>query len=361
VINFRYHVVSIVAVFMALAIGIVLGATELQGTTIYELNKTSKSLSDELNAEHTQNGLLQQQVTADQGFAQDSEARLLNGLLTGQRVVIVAAPDAPGAVLNGVTAAVRQAGASVTGQVNLLPKLLDASQSNQTYLSALVQQLVQAGGSVANGSPLQQAAQLLGSAILTKSGPGDSSSGGTSSGGSTGGSSTTVLSSYSTAGLLSVSGALSTSQATAPATLAIVVIPSTTPAGGDNDPANQGLITLAQEFDTAGLGTVMAGSVSGSVNGSAINALRASSASAQISTVDDADTLEGQIVTVEALAQALNGHKGSSWGEDAGAAAAGPDPAPTPTASTPSSTTQTTGTKTHTDGHTSDPKPKGRA
>ncbi|MGH3159565.1 MAG: copper transporter, partial [Streptosporangiaceae bacterium] len=181
-INFRYHVVSIVAVFLALAIGLVLGATELQGASINVLTRTSNSLSSDLNAAHAQNALLQQQLTADQGFAQDGEARLLDGLLTGQRVVVVAAPGAPGAVVNGVTTAVRQAGASVTGQVNLAPKLLDASQSNQTFMSALVQQLVQPGGSVPNGTPLQQAAKLLGSAILTKSDP-SGSSGDTSSGG----------------------------------------------------------------------------------------------------------------------------------------------------------------------------------
>ena len=33
-IDFRYHLVSIVAVFLALAIGIVLGSTELQGGTL---------------------------------------------------------------------------------------------------------------------------------------------------------------------------------------------------------------------------------------------------------------------------------------------------------------------------------------
>ena len=33
-IDFRYHLVSIVAVFLALAIGIVLGSTELEGPTL---------------------------------------------------------------------------------------------------------------------------------------------------------------------------------------------------------------------------------------------------------------------------------------------------------------------------------------
>ena len=40
-IDFRYHLVSIVAVFLALAIGIVLGSTELQGHTLDALRATS--------------------------------------------------------------------------------------------------------------------------------------------------------------------------------------------------------------------------------------------------------------------------------------------------------------------------------
>ena len=40
-IDFRYHLVSIVAVFLALAIGIVLGSTELQGPADNFLNRTT--------------------------------------------------------------------------------------------------------------------------------------------------------------------------------------------------------------------------------------------------------------------------------------------------------------------------------
>jgi hypothetical protein len=365
VINFRYHVVSIVAVFLALAIGLVLGATELQGATLDALSKASSSLSSQLNASRAQNQTLQQQLNADGSFAQDSETRLLAGLLTGQRVVVVTAPGAPGSVINGITAAVQQAGASVTGQVNLQTKLLDASQTNQTFLSALVQGLVSPGSTAPNGSPLEQAAELLGGAILTKDDPsgsagsGGSSSGSTDSGGAgdSGASLQAVLSSYAQGGLLSVSGPLSSSQTAEPATLAVIVIPASPPSGGDNDPANQGLITLAQGLDTKGLGTVMVGAVSGSVSGSAIDALRSSGASSQISTVDDADTLIGQIVTVQALQEAMAGHKAGSYGVDTGSNTAGPDPAPTPIVSTPSTTVKTTGSKDTSHG-ASDPATK---
>jgi Copper transport outer membrane protein, MctB len=339
VINFRYHVVSIVAVFLALAVGIILGATELRGTALDALNRTSTDLANELNAAHAQNRLLQQEVTGDQEFGQADMARLLGGLLDNQRVVLVAAPAAPGAVINGLTAALRQAGATVTGQVNLQPKLLDDSESNQQFLSTLVQTLASSNSVTSNGTPLQQAAQLLGGAILTRNAPSSNSSGGDS-----GESATTrqdVLSSYGQAGLLSVSGPLSVAgQAAAPATLAIVVTPAAAPAGGNADPANQGLVTLAQELNTAGLGTVMAGSIGGSVSGSAVDALRSSSAGSLISSVDDADTVIGQIVAVQALAQELAGHKPGSYGDGPGSSGAGPSPAPTPS---PTSSTQVTG------------------
>ena len=97
-------------------------------------------------------------------------------------------------------------------------------------------------------------------------------------------------------------------------TLAVVVTPSAPPPGGVSDPANQGLITLAEQLNTAGLGTVAAGSASASGPGSAIDALRVSAAAGQISTVDNADTVIGQIVTVQALAKALAGGKASSYG-----------------------------------------------
>lgn len=341
-INFRYHVVSIVAVFLALAIGIVLGATELQGATIDALRASSKNLHSDLAASQSQNHALQQQVSADQSFAQANEGRLLSGLLTNQRVVVVAAPNAPAAVVNGVTSAAQKAGATVTGQVTLQPKLLDASENNLQFLSALVQQVVSPGGTAPNGTPLQQAAHLLGSAILTKSDPSGSSSGGSSSGSAS--TRQNVLAYYARAGLLSVSGPLSGNQPSA-ATLAIVVTPATPPPGGDSASANQGLITLAEQLNTAALGTVMAGSVAGSVAGSAINALRTSSAASQISSVDDADTVSGQIVTVQTLALAMTGHKANSYGEGPAANAAGPSPAPTPASSTPTTTAGSKPTK----------------
>ena len=50
-IDFRYHLVSIVAVFLALAIGIVLGSTELQGPVFNVLDRTTSQLHNQLTTE----------------------------------------------------------------------------------------------------------------------------------------------------------------------------------------------------------------------------------------------------------------------------------------------------------------------
>jgi Copper transport outer membrane protein, MctB len=317
VINFRYHVVSIVAVFLALAIGIVLGSTELRGTAFNALTRTSNTLNNELNAKKAQVSALNQLVNADEAFAQAAEPQLLHGLLAGQRVVLVSAPGAPGPVVSGLTSALRLAGATVTGQVSLQPKLLDASQSNQNFLAQLAVQLSPAGAQPASGTGLQQAAKLLGSAILTKSSAAGSATNTTPTSGQA------VLASYAQAGLIN-------GQPSVPATLAVVITPGSPPAGGGSDPANQGLITLALQLNSAGLGTVMAGSAAGSVAGSAIDALRAGNAGSQISSVDNADTTTGQVVAVWALQLALTGHKAGSYGVDPGNSGAVPSAAPVP-------------------------------
>ncbi|HEY3734705.1 MAG TPA: copper transporter [Streptosporangiaceae bacterium] len=334
-IDFRYHIVSIVAVFLALAVGIVLGSTELQGATYSILNHTSKVVKNEYDAAQAKNALLNQQVNGDEAFAKAAEARLLDGLLDGQRVVLVTAPGAPGQVTNGVAAALQQAGAAVTGQISLQPQLFDPSENTQQELSSLVATLATPGAGT-SGTALQQASQLLGSAILSKTSPADTSGGRQPSDGEA------VLSSYAQAGLLSISG-----HPENPATLTVVITPASPPSNGSSGPANQGLITLAQGLDTAGLGTVVAGSTSGSVSGSAITALRSSSASEQISTVDDADTLIGQIVTVQALAQELTSHKTGAYGTGPGNTAAAPSPAPTPSPTGTPTNQVTTSTQVH--------------
>ncbi len=335
-IDFRYHLVSIVAVFLALAVGIVLGSTELRGAALSALDRTSNALSQKLNAANNENSALQQEVSGDQAFAQAAEPVLLSHLLEGKRAVVLTAPGAPSAVVNGITTALGDAGATVSGQVALSAKFADTGASNLSLLDQLTQRVAPSGLTLANGTPQQQAAQVLASALMSS---GSSSSGGSSgSGGSTAGSQAaqTILSSYSAGQFITVSG-----QPAQGATLAVIVTAATAPSGGTSDPANQAIVSLAQEFGSSSQATVVAGPSAGSGQGSAISAVRSSGAANNASTVDNADEVSGQIVVVQALAQQLNGHKPGSYGTQSDATSAGPSPAPTPSGS-PSTGTKTT-------------------
>jgi hypothetical protein len=335
-IDFRYHLVSIVAVFLALAIGIVLGSTELQGHTLDVLQSTSNSLRSQLNAASAERDGYQAQAGAAEQFLQTAEPTLLHDRLAGQRMVLITEPGAASGVISGVRQAAATAGAAVTGQVALQPKFNDISGATQSSLGTINGSIASSDGITltpgadARTASQQQAAQLIATAILGKSDNSNKGSGGNS--GLSPASAQRLLSAYVQMGYLSVSGTPA-----ARATLAVIVVPATPPSGGQNDPLNQVLLAAAQEFASASAATVVAGSTAGSAQqGSSISVLRSSSDSALMSTVDNADTTLGQISAIEALAAQLAGGKPNSYGIS-GASAVSPDPLPSPmsTASAP--------------------------
>jgi Copper transport outer membrane protein, MctB len=318
VIDFRYHLVSIVAVFLALAVGVVLGSAALNGPVVAGLRKSVSTLRHEEDNLGSQNRAQRDQIKSDQLWAQAAGPVLLNHLLTSERVVIVTAPGAPGAVTTGITQTLAQAGAKITGQVNLEPPFFDTAASTRNTLSLLTQRLTPGGMSLRGGTVQAQAAQLIASAILTQDEVGQPLAGSQDATGAS------ILSGFDTGGFLSVSA-----PSMVRATLAVVIIPASPPATNDSNPASQALVTLSKELDIAGLATVVAGSMSGSGPGSAIQVIRSASPGT-LSTVDNADTASGQIVVAQALYEVLARAKPGSYGTGPGATAVGPTPMPTP-------------------------------
>ena len=341
-IDFRYHLVSIVAVFLALAIGIVLGSTELQGNTIDVLRTSSNQLKNELDVSNAERDANVQQVKNDQAFFTAAEPRLLANELPGDRIVIVTEPGASSVVISGVKQAAGLAGATVTGEVAIQPTFNDLSGTTQSSLAALNNDSLSSSNATSLATPAneqtvnqQQAAQLIGSAILATTTAGETA-------GISAAAATTLLAAYAQAGYITFTPAV-----TDRATLAVIVTPQTAPADGQNDPANQVLLAVAQEFAGESAATVVAGSAAGSSPaGSAISVLRASSVASLVSSVDNADSTMGQVSTIWALAQQLRGEKPNSYGIS-GASAVSPLPLPVPSATpTPTITPTPHPTKT---------------
>jgi hypothetical protein len=334
VIDFRYHLVSIIAVFLALAVGLVVGATALAPATA-ALFRTAEHELSKANANLAKgNRDLLNQVSADQAFAQADEPRLLPGLMTGEKVVLVAAPGADGPVISGVTKALQQAGATVTGQVNVTSTFLQTDGHDEAQLTQLAQSLAAtAGVKLPAQSSSQVAGQLAASKVLAAS---LLTAGGTDLPPAA---STDILKAFSQSGYVTLGSA--TSPVSAPATLAVLVAPG----GAAPQTGGQVLVALAAALESAGSGTVMVGGSesvgSNSVIGAEINA-------GQVSTVDNGDTETGQIMTVQALKLLLEGKSPGHYGIGPGAA---PSPVPTPSPTSSVTPTATPNVSTRAGGH----------
>ncbi|MBO0775253.1 MAG: copper transporter [Actinobacteria bacterium] len=322
-IDFRYHLVSLVSVFLALAIGLVLGATALKPLVVSGLQATANRERVQIDQLITTGKLTQQQLAREESFARSAEPQVLAHLLAGQRVVMVTAAGAPGSATSGITTALTEAGATVSGQVQLQSRFFDTTPATRQALSQLAQQLAPPTMNLPSGSAVLQASRVLASALVTRDGPGQPAPGVPDAAGGK------ILSGLAHSGFLTVGKGTPA----APATLAVVVLPASPPGTSDANPVSEGLVTLAQQLNLAGQGTVVAGTVAGSGPGSAIDVMRAGGRSGHLSSVDNADMVIGQIAAAQALYELLHGVYGS-YGVGSGASGPGPSPLPTPSAST---------------------------
>jgi hypothetical protein len=341
-IDFRYHLVSIVAVFLALAIGMVVGAQAIRPAVTDALNKTAMAEKKAIKSLYAHNQQLKNEIVADESFAQAAEPSLLRGLLTGERVVLVLAPDADGGTVDGVTKAIQQTGASIAGQVILTTQFFDTTAANEEALTNTAKQLQPTGiglsHSIANPqiAGQQAAAQVIAAAIVDKDGLVPTL---------TQNQSQHILAGFHSAGFLQVSGPNGASALTGQATMAVVIIPGTVPSVATRGPVNLALVSLTQDLQEASKGALLAGPLLGSGPHSAIEAVTSGSAGVALTTVDNAETVVGQIIVAQALRELLSPHASPTfYGVRTGTV---PSPAPSPVASpSPSSTPSVSKKKT---------------
>jgi hypothetical protein len=131
VINFRYHLVSLTAVFLALTIGLILGTAALNGPAMEALEATSQSLRDSNNAMRDEIAALEEELKDDQSFASEIAPSYLDGRLTGQNILVVAMPGAESDVVDDVEEMLGYAGATSAGRVSLLDDFLDPANNDE--------------------------------------------------------------------------------------------------------------------------------------------------------------------------------------------------------------------------------------
>jgi hypothetical protein len=121
-INFRYHIVSLVAVFLALGLGILMGSTVIDQGLVRQLQKQTKSLGGNLDTVRDENGNLRSQLALWESFGQDSLAPFTSGRLRGRHVLLVGQDGADPHVFDQIADALRDAGATTSGRMTFSPK-----------------------------------------------------------------------------------------------------------------------------------------------------------------------------------------------------------------------------------------------
>lgn len=301
-IDFRYHLVSIIAVFLALAIGIVLGTTTLREPVIQHVDNVAQQLRDHNRDLRAEVSTLRQQVDADQQLVTQVAPGAVQDMLEGERVVMVQAPGASEATRKETARMLKRAGATMTGRVSVRPKYLEDGEAG--VVGKLASRL---GSPVAQSddAPYEQAAAVLARALMAESGDaGNDNDNSDTASDETG--STTILSGFETGGYVRPRGSPGGG-----ATLAVVVAPEAT-FDGEGAPAdNRALAALARALDQRGGGAVVAGSTESTRDGGLIRFLRDESAEGDVtSTVDFADTATGRVVTVFTLVNEEEGESG---------------------------------------------------
>lgn len=124
-ISLRQHLFSLIAVFVALAIGIAAGSTVVRGPLLDSTRARLESAEEVIAAERAENELLAAEVAQLDGWAVDGPEQLLEDALVDRAVLLVVAGDVDGDVVAGMIRSVRSAGGTLLGEVRIDPAVFD--------------------------------------------------------------------------------------------------------------------------------------------------------------------------------------------------------------------------------------------
>lgn len=294
-INFRYHVVSLTAVFLALAIGLVVGTAALNGPAADALGEQVDALRKANTQLREQVGGLTDQANREEQFVTEAAPIMLGGKLANRKVLLVSLPSGREQV-DGIAAKLTIAGASVAGTVSLQDKFFNPDESVALLgLASRAQPASVPNSSLPfNSDGVETSSALLATVLLGRSlpiAPTDV---------------TEVLSAYSKAGYLTTDGNVTGGAE------AVVFVSGLPPVDRQAGGKNAALVTTLVQFDKVAT-SVVAGVVGGS--GNLVAEVRDDAALAKgISTVDNANTAQGQVATALAVVEELVNSKVGHYG-----------------------------------------------
>lgn len=114
-INFRFHIVSLIAVFLAMGLGILVGSTVVDQVVVDRLDREIRDVSHESNQVKSENNRLGDQVSKLNDFVHKSSAYAAEDRLVGVPVAIIAEKGVDGSTVSSLVSTVKASGATVPG------------------------------------------------------------------------------------------------------------------------------------------------------------------------------------------------------------------------------------------------------
>jgi hypothetical protein len=295
-------VVSLTAVFLALAIGLVVGTAALNGPVADQLNNQVNALTKKNQTYRDQVTQLQTEAGKQEEFANEAAPGMLQDKLLGRRVLVVSM-QSTSTYVDDVVKMLALAGAKVTGRIEVEDKFTDPA-NNETLLDLCNTTSLPVGltNLPANSNGVETASFLLASVLLDHNPVITSDV------------QKTVVTAFKEANFIVPTGDPS---GTAEAVIFLAAQPYT---DREADSKNANELTLAEEFEKVGPEVVAADGAAGA--GNVISSLRGDPTLQKVvTTVDNLSTPQGRVALPLALNERLVQNKAGHYGVASGATA----------------------------------------
>lgn len=151
-VNFRFHLVSLTAVFLALAVGIGLGATVVDQATVEALQRRLDGVSKRVDRTDAENQRLQRELGRWTQFSEEASNETVEGRLVNIPVLVVGVQGTDRSSVEALQTSLIASGARFQGTVWLTSKLrLDKAEDTVALADIL-------GASFRAPEPVRQAA-----------------------------------------------------------------------------------------------------------------------------------------------------------------------------------------------------------
>ena len=121
-ISFRFHVVSITAIFLAIAIGVVVGSTYVDGAVVDGLRNRINTVEDNLDDRRAENDRLEGELGSVHTYVEGSDEFAVTDRLTDVPVLLIATRGIDEGSVEQIALLSRRAGGTMPGVVWLEPR-----------------------------------------------------------------------------------------------------------------------------------------------------------------------------------------------------------------------------------------------